>query len=1040
MRNFKNRFTKTLCIAFCALLTSVSAWAQNVTVSGVVVDESGEAIVGATISVKGTTTATMSDFDGNFKLTVPTGSTLQVTYIGFTTEEISQYEPNTPLRVTLVDELKELSEVIVVGYGQQKKASIVGAITQTTGEVLERAAGITDVSAALTGNLPGVITVQGNGQPGEEEAKITIRGASSWNNSDPLVLVDGIERPMNAVDIASIASMSVLKDASATAVYGVKGANGVILITTKRGQEGKAHIEVNLGATMKQPSKLPGKYDSYDALMARNVAIEHELSAMPESWNYIRPQAFIEKYRNQTTLEQRERYANVDWQDALFNKHAMSYNANLNIMGGTAFVRYFASFDYAKEGDLYKLYDNGRNYETGYGYDRINVRSNLDFTITKYTIFKVNISGSTGFRMAPAANAGDQWQESQRWAGAYNIAPDVFLPQYSDLAWGNYPDVSNVTNSAQNLTTGGRQTNTASRINTDFTLEQDLSFLTEGLNLRATISWDNNFKENGRGISDMYNDFQAKNINPITGIVTYDQVMNANNKFDFKETVAWTANGGQADNWGLSRNLYYQVQANWARQFGRHNVTLMGLFSRQENATGNMIPSVREDWAFRTTYNFADRYFFEYNGAYNGSEKFSAENRFAFFSSGAVGWMVSEEAFFQPLKKVVDMLKIRYSLGEIGNDNVGGKRWLYMTQWSYGGQSVMDNTGGNSTYQYYRQSGLGNPDAKWETVRKQNLGIDYSFLGGMFAGSVELFRDDRRDILIDGKDRAVPAYFGAEAPVSNDGKAQTRGYEVELRFNKQFGDVRVWANTNMNHAESKIIFKDDKELTPNYQKQEGYAIGQYREYIDAGYIQSYDQLIGAPAHDANNNHRLPGDYYIIDFNADGVVDSKDKVPVGFAGTPQKTYNATVGVDYKGFGAFVQFYGASNVTRDVPLKDFWSQLNTVYEKGDWWTKETGTGDVTPSRFASTPYDAAQGTQYLYDGSYLRLKNAEISYTFGKDSWINRIGMKSLRVFLGGNNLWLWTKMPDDRESNLGFGGGSGAYPTVRRYNFGLKFSF
>ena len=365
---------------------SASLMAQGFVVNGKVLDSNDEPLIGAAIVLKSqSTVGTVADFDGNFTLEVPDkNAVLTVSYLGMTPQEVKVNGRNM-IVVVLREDSEMLEEVVVVGYGQQKKASVVGAITQTTGKVLERAAGVSDIGAALTGNLPGVVTTAGTGMPGEEDPKITIRGASSWNNNEePLVLVDGIERPMSSVDITSVQSISVLKDASATAVYGVKGANGVILITTKRGMEGSAKIDVGFNATLKSPSKLPNKYDSYDALMFRNIAIEHELALAPQSWADIRSQEFINNYRNQTTIEQMERYPNVDWQKALFKDNTMSYNANINISGGTKFVKYFASADYVHEGDLFRVYDNGRGYNSGYGYDRVNVRSNIDFNITKW--------------------------------------------------------------------------------------------------------------------------------------------------------------------------------------------------------------------------------------------------------------------------------------------------------------------------------------------------------------------------------------------------------------------------------------------------------------------------------------------------------------------------------------------------------------------------------------------------------------------------------------------------------------------------------
>ena len=1024
---------------FCA-----TAWAQGITVKGTVVDSQGESVIGASVVLKSDRTkGIMTDFDGNFELKVPSeNAVLEISYVGMKTVEVKATSAKR-LKVVLDEDSEVLEDVIVVGYGQQKKASVVGAITQTTGKTLERAAGITNIGAALTGNLPGVITTTSSGVPGEEDPQIIIRGASSPNGSSPLILVDGIERPMSSVDMGSVESLSVLKDASATAVFGVKGANGVILITTKRGQEGRPQINVSANAIMKMPSQLPGKYDSYDAYMYRNIALEHEMSINPNSWNNYRPMSFIENFRNQTTLEQKERYPNVDWQKALFKDYCMSYNASVNVSGGTKHVRYFAAVDYVNEGDLFETYDSGRGYTPKYGYNRINVRSNLDFKITPTTMLKVNISGSAGITEATWENATlDEWQVSQQFAGAFNLAPDVFLPRYSDGSYGYYPLVSNVTNSVEKFTLAGTNKTTNTRINTDFVLEQDLSFITKGLNFRGTLSWDNAFRESSRGINDIYNNAQRTWVDPETGIYQHTQAYDANNQFDFSEGRHLSTSNGNVDNRSTYRNTYYQLQLNWARQFGKHDVSLMGLFSRSEGATGNSTLRYREDWVFRVTYNWAQRYFIEYNGAYNGSEQFGPDRRMDFFNSGALGWMISNEPFFKPVKELtvldkplIDLLKVRASYGEIGSDAVGAGRWAYMNSWNYGGASRLDVNQGDSPYQWYREGTIGNPDLHWEVVRKQNLGIDYSFFDGLAAGALEFFKDKRSDIYINGGNRAIPSYYGATPPAVNLGKAEVKGYELELRLNKTFKKYhRVWANMSMTHAENKMTLSDDEPLLASYRKSSGYAIGQFSSHINDGFINTVDELYGSPKHDASDNQKLVGDYYIVDFNGDGVVDSNDVAPVGYTATPQNTYNATIGYEWKGFSCFVQFYGVSNVNRWVNLSSFGDKLNVVFDQGSWWSQNGNSADVVTPRYNTTP-SYYYGTQMMYDGSYIRLKNVEVAYTWN-DGWVKKIGFSNLRLFVSGNNLWMYTNMPDDREAN---GANVAAYPTIKRINFGLKFS-
>ena len=1057
MKNLKQLIRQTfptilLLMAFC---TSMQA---QITVTGNVTDATADPLIGASVIVKGNSSlGTVTDFDGNFQLKVPSeSSVLVISYVGMTTKEIKIGKQRS-FKVTLQDDT-QLQEVVVVGFGQQKKASVVGAITQTTGEVLERAAGIGSVGAALTGNLPGVATIATTGQPGEEDPQIYIRGAAAWNqDAQPLILVDGVKREIKSVDITSVATISVLKDASATAVYGVEGANGVILITTKRGQEGKARIDFGFNATLKTVSKLPRKYDSYDGYMYRNQAIENELALGGEaSWAYYRPQTFINLFRNQDRnvipnynsngdyigdYSQAERYPNIDWQDEMFKSTAFSYNTNLNISGGTKFVKYFVSFDYQNEGDMTRIWDNRQGYEGGYAYNRLNVRSNLDFQITKTTQFKVNLAGSNAQQKTPRyyyGNSGEFFQQ-QNWAGAYGMPPNVFPVQFSDNSWGYYPLVSNMANSPMNVAMSGYELKTITRIFTDFALEQNLDFITKGLVARGTISWDNQFNEGTRGIDQAGGGHKSKRMYmlPEDGILRPETQIYTNTGFDFYEKVDWSTQAGSVNY--TNRATEMSLQLFWGRQFGKHNVTLMGNWKRRIQAGNAELENRREDWVFRTTYDYNSKYFAEFNGAYNGSQKFSPDNRFAFFCSGAAGWMVSEEPFMKKLKekRIIDMFKIRGSIGEIGDDNAGA-RWAYMNQWETINKVAMQLGGGQSPFQGYREKVIAAPDLKWATVLKKNLGFDYAFLGGMFAGSFDWFRDDRKDIFVSGGNRSVPAYYGAwTVPDINKGEMKNAGFEFEIRFNKVLKNgMRFWANCNYTYAHNEIKLKDDPALLPAYRRAQGYSQGQYTSFIDNGYIKTYDELYSTPAREKDDTQVMIGDHYIVDFNADGVVDETyDRAPYGYTGNPEHTYNATIGWEWKGFSWFAQFYGVTGVTRDVGITSFNNKLLTVYDNGDWWSPTTGNGEVVVPRF-TTQVAYNDGTQYLYDGSYFRLKNVEVAYTWTK-GWIKKLGFSSLKIYVNGNNIFMITKMPDDREGNGSFSGGGGAYPTVRRFNLGVK---
>jgi TonB-linked SusC/RagA family outer membrane protein len=1009
------------------ILCSSTLFAQNKSsVKGLVTDENKNPVIGATVVVKGTTIGILTDVNGEFSIAVPAGKkTLVVSFVGMESKEVEI--SSSFVSVVLKELSTQLTETIIVGYGSQKKESVVGAITQTKGDVLERAGGVSSAGAALTGNLSGVITVQTTGEPGDEDPKIFIRGQSTWNNSDPLVMVDGIERTLSSVDISSIETISVLKDASATAVFGVKGANGVILITTKRGREGKAEIKITANSTMKVPSRLATKMDSYDALKTRNEAIIRELGLNEASWEEFTPLGELDKYRNPSSAEDAERYPNVDWAETLVKDFAMSYGANLNATGGTSFVKYFTSIDYVYEADILKKIENNKSYDPGYGYNRLNVRSNLDFNLSKTTVLTANLAGSYGVKQD--AYGQDAW-EYRIWQSIYSNPPDVYLPYYSDGSWGFYPpDEVSTVNSLATMANNGVRKITTTQLNTDFTLKQDLGMILKGLNAKGTLSLDNIFKTVG-GIYDNGN-VQNKYINPVTGEVTYSRIYGVN-QFDFIPS-RWGTNADETNNGGRDnfRKLYYQLQLDYAKKIDKHDITVMGLFSRDKTATGSEFEHFREDWVFRGTYSYASKYMIDINGAYNGSEKFGPENRFAFFPSGAIGWMLTEEQFMKNLS-FLNMLKLRASYGEVGDDNISD-RWMYMTQWAYGGNSPLGSQAGNmSPYTWWKESKIGNEDVHWEKVSKANIGIDYSLWDGLIAGNVDFFNDYRTDILLKGDQRAVPPFFGGVPATSNLGKVRVKGYEVELRFNKTFANkMRLWANLNMSHSKDKILDADDPQLKDDYQKKEGKQIGQTYSQISSGYYNTWDEVYSSTKLNTYDAEKMPGNLFIVDYNGDGVIDNYDNVPYGYPERPQNTYNATIGFEWKGFSANIQLYGVNNANRYVGLGSFSGHLNRVYNLGTFWTPENTNADAPMPRW-NTHMDYS-GNTFQYDASYIRLKNAEIAYTFGKES-LRAIGISALRIFINGNNLLMWTNMPDDREVNMG---ASTAYPTVRRINLGVN---
>ncbi|HEY6902445.1 MAG TPA: SusC/RagA family TonB-linked outer membrane protein, partial [Puia sp.] len=565
-------------------------------------------------------------------------------------------------------------------------------------------------------------------------------------------------------------------------------------------------------------------------------------------------------------------------------------------------------------------------------------------------------------------------------------------------------------------------------------LKQDLGMLLKGLAAKGTISFDNAFVTQG-GVYDNGNIQQAY-IDPVTGDTTHSQYLGTN-QFNWVP-YRWTPTNDTVQNGSTYRKLFYQLQIDYARKFGKHDLTAMGLFSRDRYATGSEFEHFREDWVSRVTYNYDQRYYAEFNGAYNGSEKFGPNYRFAFFPSAAGGWNISNENFMKGVSWV-NALKIRGSYGKVGNDNIAN-RWLYMTTWTYGGNTPLGaSQGQNSPYTWWSEAhtNVGNPDIHWETVTKKDLGVDYTLFNGLLSGSADIFSDYRTDILLNGSSRAVPSYFGVQPATANLGKVRNNGYEVEVKINKRVSkNLRLWANLNMTHAKDKIVDADDPQLLDDYLKKAGKQIGQAYSYVSSGYYNTWDQVYGSTQLNTYDNQKLPGNLNMVDYNGDGVIDNKDNIPAGYPERPQNTYNATIGAEWKGFSLFLQFYGVSNANRYLQLVSFGGQYHydNVYKQGAYWSPTNTNAAVPVPRYASVmPF---YGTTYLYDGSYVRLKNAELAYQFNP-AQLRRIGVNGLRVYLNGDNLLLWTKMPDDREVSQG---AATAYPTIRRVNLGCNINF
>ncbi len=1011
-------------------------------ITGTVRDNTGEVLPGASIIIKGTKTGTTTDASGKFSVAnVTPESVIVVSFIGMETKEV-KVGNQTVVNVSLTDGSIGLEEVVAVGYGVQKKINVVGAISSIKGEALLQSGGVSTIGQALQGKLPGLVTMYTNGKPGSNDMKMYIRGQSSWNNGGTvLVLVDGVERDMNDVDMNEIESISVLKDASATAVYGVKGANGVILLTTKRGQLGKAKLSISGNLIGKSISKVPEKYESFDAMMISNDAIMRELPYSDASWGSITPIEVAEKYRNQTTQLQKEMYPNVDWKDYMFKDVSNDYQLNLSISGGTELAKYFCSLSYNDENDMMKDFETGKGYNGKLNYKRLNYRSNLDFNITKTTKLSVNLSGSY-------SKKSESPQDDLRlYLSLYGLAPDLYYPRYSDGSYGVAKEDGEqyMTNSLYYYTAYGNNTTHGFRLNTDFALEQKLDFITKGLTFNGRFTMDNTMTGT-QNIVDKQNNVVQKRYENGVEIFKYPAT-DLNYSFVVEP---WTLSNFDVGG-NKNRRMEYQLTLNYARTFAaKHNVSGLLLFKRQKYTKGSAFATRYEDIVSRLSYNYNSTYFIEGNGAYNGSELFASNYRRELFPSIAIGWMISNEKFMKGLTWL-DKLKIRASAGEVGDDSFmvdnQDLRWMYVSQWAssavkadmvnpglFGLQNV---TGAGSPYTTYVEKVIGNKDIHWERSLKKDIGLEISTFKGAITADLDYFEDNRRDIFMKGSDRSIPDWFGsAVAPGGNLGAVDTKGCEIVLGLKHSFTkNMKVWADMSYTYSKDIILYKDDPFLRPKYLKKEGYSIDQTVAAIPGNMMQNWDDIYMSTKLTDGNQYKRPGYYDVLDFNGDGIYNGNtDNAPYGYPNRPQNTWNLTLGSSFKGISFMAQLYAQTNSTREYTLDSFLKGSHLFFkENGDYWSKENPDGVQTLYPWNANISAINDPYRTLIDGSMVRLKMVELAYRFSSNS-CKKMGLAGLKVFVNGNNLYLWTKMADDRE----FGSGrAGNYPTLRRFNFGFN---
>lgn len=1053
------------CILWVLLFFSVTnLWAQNKKeVKGVVIDElTMTPMIGVNVSEAGTVNGVYTDADGKFSIELSNDSTsLIFSFIGYQDYLLNITDVKRDVRIILVPDTEVIEETIVVGYGRQKKASSVGSIGTAKGEDLLKSGSVTTVSEALQGQIAGVVAINTTSKPGDDAASIFIRGKSTWGSASPLILVDGIQRDFNDVDVNEIESISILKDASATAVYGVKGANGVILLTTKRGKKTATRVNFSANFGFKQPTSKLEWSDYLTSMEMYNEAVANDMQ-----WDKIIPDSKIEAWRNAYATGNygpyNDYFPEIDWWDTMVKDFGFQQNYNLNIRGGSERMSYFASVGYLKDGDIYNI-EKQEDFDPRFYYNRYNWRTNFDFLLTKTTKLSVNIAGKMGYRNQPAYRDADSG-DSFIFNPFFQVESNRFPIKYSDGVWG--ADEMGENNLFTQMNYQGQRTYKSFQGFYDLALNQDLSMLTKGLSFKATVSFTSTSARKSSIVkAKIYNTGEADASKNSTVLYyrEYDYsspVINADGSISYpmiyeERFPSWQAsddlpNGVSHDSFAsYSRRLYYDVSLFYDRSFHDHNITALALFNRQivSSASGGKMnfPSYEENWVGRVTYNWKERYLLEANAAYTGSEKFAPGKRFGFFPSVSIGWRVTEEPFMKNIKgKWLSNMKLRYSYGEVGSDK-GAPRFNYIQLFDSGG-NVTFGKNTNITYgPLYTEGALAYENATWETAIKQNIGIELTFFKDLRI-TLDLYDEKRDGILM--KRQTLAPWMGNTLPSVNIGKTKSHGIDLEMSYNDNIGkDFLYYLKFNFATSENRVVFKDDPSKQEEYLKAAGKPIGYSSKYIVSGNLASIDDIFNYSTSNIKNaphNKLVPGDLAYIDYNADGTIDSRDIVPVEQLNYPLTTYSLSLGFNYKGFGLSAMFYAVTGLYKDqigyllwdFPKSNVKTQLNTL----DRWTvADRGeTGVIRPAVHITNDYNSQSSTYTYSNHSFLRLKNLEINYTIPK-KWLKTLKMQNCQIYVNGNNLFTVTAKGYDRRRDPETGSDS-VYPIVKRYNVGLRLTF
>lgn len=1022
------------------------------TIRGVVVNQDGEPEIGVTVMVPGTQIGTTTDVNGAYVLEVPSNTTvIEFSYIGMKTQTIQLKGKNT-VNITLESDAIAIDEVTVVAYGVQKKATVTGSIASVDSKQLVQSSQA-NISNALVGRMSGLTGVQKSGEPGNDKAIIRIRGIGTFaagydsDMQNPLVMVDGIEVDnYNNIDPNEIDNVSILKDASATAVYGVRGANGVILITTKRGNLSKPQVSVSTNTAIVSFANMRKLMNAYEWAQGFN-----------ETYLYdgIFTGNYSPKFTEEELVKMRDHtdpvfWPDTDWVDMIFKKSSIQTQHNINVRGGTDRVKYFISVGAFTQGGLYnntKLASGGDDYDAQTSYDRYNFRTNFDFDVTKRLKISLQVADQMEFH-----NHSQQTSE-YLLSNAYNhppiSGPGIYDGKLIESIPGRYSASPNPLFGLFLQERHGHWKDYYNQLQTSVKGTYDLGFLLKGLSVHATISYQN------------YNIHQTRYSRYVR---TYDALRDPEdleNPVPILKPKETTSLMNKEESFGKNRRTYFETGINYSNRFGNHNVGALLLYNQSKYHDPNLkyaIPNAYQGVVGRVMYDYKSRYLVEFNMGYNGTENFAKGSRFGFFPAFSAGWVVTEESFF-PKNDILTFLKIRGSYGEVGNDKIGGERFLYLpTVYEYDSKESWYNDGvayyfgtlpsNFNKVPYTANEGLiGNPDLTWERAKKMNIGADIYLFKDKVRITADYFHERRTNILTTRS--IIPTIVGASFPAYNLGKMTNRGVDGEITYRDRVGIFNYWAKGIFTFARNKVEYMEEVPNVYSYQNKTGQPHQQFYGLIAEGFYNTWEEVndVNRPVSSWNNNRLQPGDVKYRDVNGDGIIDNFDMVPIGYTPFPEISYGFSLGGDIKGFDFSVLFSGAArtSVATATAYNRGWQQDGSAISYlRDWsWTQEkyeNGENIRFPhlSAHVNQEHNYVQSTLWVRDGSYLRLKNAEVGYTFA-GNLLKKIGLTSARIYVNGTNLLTWDSLfPGEDPENPS--GSTASYPLVKTVNFGLNINF